>query len=47
VGWWDTFVVDEVFGKGVHHELLNLGLHVGCDERGKAVVLLVDVVYSG
>jgi hypothetical protein len=41
------FVVDEVFGKGVHHELLDFGLHVGCAERGKATVLLAEVVYSG
>jgi hypothetical protein len=47
MGGWATFVVDEVFGKGVHHELLDFGLHVGCAERGKAEVLLAEVVYSG
>ena len=31
------FVVDEVLGKGIDHELLDLGLHVGCDEGSKAV----------
>lgn len=25
-------VVDEVFGKGIHHELLDFGLHVGGDK---------------
>jgi hypothetical protein len=31
------FVVDEVLAEGVDHELLDLGLHVGGDERSEAV----------
>jgi hypothetical protein len=30
------FVVDEVLAESVDHELLDLGLHVGCDERSEA-----------